>query len=92
MNAQPSLFEERPVPNVGTLNAIVLAIMADGKYRMPWEICEIIQLTHFVRISDSSCTARLRELRGVKCGGHTVEKRIREGSRAYEYRIATGLF
>ena len=36
MSSQPTLFDERAAPTVGTLNAIVLEIMADGKYRMPW--------------------------------------------------------
>jgi hypothetical protein len=84
---QPTLFDERAAPTVGTLNAIVLEIMADGKWRMPFEICDIILRTHKLRISDSSCTARLRDARKAKFGNHTVEKRIREGSRAYEYRI-----
>ena len=87
MSTQQSLFEERAAPTVGTLNAFVLDIMADGKYRMPWEICDIILLAYQIKISDSSLTARLRDLRAVKYGNHTVEKRIREGSRAYEYRI-----
>jgi hypothetical protein len=87
MNTQPSLFDERAAPTVGTLNAIVLEIMADGKYRMPWEICDIILLAYQIKISDSSATARLRDCRKSKYGNHAVEKRIREGSRAYEYRI-----
>lgn len=86
-NSQPSLFDERAAPTLGTLNATVLEIMADGKWRMPWEICDIILRDHKVRISDSSCTARIRELRSAKYGGYLVEKRIREGSRAYEYRL-----
>ena len=87
MSSQPSLFDERAAPTVGTLNAIVLEIMADGRWRTPWEICDIILLAYQIKISDSSLTARLRDLRAVKYGNHTVEKRIREGSRAYEYRI-----
>lgn len=85
MNAQPSLFDERPAPT--TLNAIVLGIMADGKWRMPFEICDIILREYKVRISDSSLTARLRDGRKAKYGSHNIEKRIREGSRAYEYRL-----
>jgi hypothetical protein len=90
MNGQPSLFDERKSPSVGTLNAIVLAIMSDGKYRMPWEICGIILRDHKIQISDASLTARLRDCRKAQFGSHTVEKRIREGSRAYEYRLVTG--
>ena len=33
------------------------------------------------------CAARIRDLKKAKYGNHTVEKRIREGSRAYEYRL-----
>ena len=87
MNAQASLFEDRPAPTVGTLNAIVLDIMADGRWRMPFEICDLILRLHRVKISDSSCTARIRDLKKAKFGGHSVEKRIRDGSRAYEYRL-----
>jgi hypothetical protein len=85
MIAQPSLFEERPAPTVGTLNAIVLKIMSDGRWRMPHEIRDIILRTHRVMIADA--TPRLRDLRKSKYGSHTVEKRIRAGSRAYEYRL-----
>ena len=87
MNAQASLFEDRPAPTVGTLNAIVLDIMADGRWRMPFEICDLILRLHRVKISDSSATARLRDCRKTKFGSHTVEKRMRSGSRAYEYRV-----
>lgn len=96
MNAQASLFEDRPAPSVGTLNSTVLGILSRssmrGEWLMPWEICDIILKYNKVRISDSSCTARIRDLKKSKYGGHTITKRIREGSRAYEYRIGTGLF
>lgn len=91
MSEQPSLFDERKEPTVGSLNSLVLKIMSDGKWRMPHELCTIILHDHSIMISDSSVSARLRDLRKVKFGGHAVEKRLREGSRAYEYRIATGL-
>ena len=87
MNTQQSLFEKRATPTAGTLNAFVLEIMSDGHWYMPWEICNIILREHKVRISDSSATARLRDCRKSKFGSHSVDKRIREGSRAYEYRI-----
>jgi hypothetical protein len=90
MNTQPSLFDERAAPTVGTLNAIVLEIMADGRWRTPWEICDIILLAYQIKISDSSLTARLRDLRKGKYGNYDVEKQPRAGSRAYEYRIAKG--
>ena len=87
MSEQESLFVEQKAPTVGTLNAIVMDIMKDEKWRMPYEICDIILSTKGIRISDSSCTARLRDARKHKFGRKFVEKRIREGSKAYEYRI-----
>ena len=84
---EPTLFDGTE-PNVGTLNAIVQEILADGNWYMPWEICDIVLRKHHMRISDSSATARLRDARKAKFGCHVIEKRIRVGSRAYEYRLA----
>lgn len=93
MSVQPTLFEDRPAPSVGTLNAIVLGMMLrNGGWVMPHEVCDYILRNNKLRISDASASARMRDLRKVKFGGYTVEKRIRAGSRAYEYRIVTGLF
>jgi hypothetical protein len=71
----------------GTLNAIVYGILTDGRWWMPWEISEIILRAHRTRVSDSSITARLRDLRKDKFGKHTIELRKRPGSCAYEYRL-----
>ena len=84
---QPTLFDERPAPTVGTLNSIVLEIIKDGRWRTPYELCSIILRDHKVMISDSSLTARLRDLRKGKYGNYDVEKQPRIGSRAYEYRL-----
>jgi hypothetical protein len=83
--------EKRPAannaPTSGTLNALMLEILADGQWIMPWEICEKLRYSWQLRASDSSVTARLRDLRKVEFGGHTIELRKRAGSRAYEYRL-----
>ena len=83
---QPSL-NFNAGPTIGTLNATVLAILSDGNWYMPYEICERILRQEHTRISDSSSSARLRDLRKAKYGSHVIEKRIRQGSRAYEYRL-----
>lgn len=80
--------QESGSPTIGTLNAMVLAIVSDGEWLMPWEICERILAAHHLRISDSTVTARLRDLRKTRFGNHTIELRRRVGSRAYEYRLA----
>lgn len=82
--AEPMVGAE---PAAGTLNALVLSIISDGKWVMPWEICERLRHEHQLRVSDSSVTARLRDLRKDKFGRHSIELRKRDGSRAYEYRL-----
>lgn len=79
----------KPTPSASTLTGMVLQILTDdpNRYWTPWEICDRILFIHKVKVSDSSLTARIRELRRVEYGAHIIEKRPREGSRAYEYRI-----
>ena len=75
-------------PTTGTLNAWVLLLLrCGGRWWMPQELCRAILRTHKVMVSDSSITARLRDLRKPRYGSHVIEKRIRAGSRAYEYRL-----
>lgn len=87
MTQQLSLLEKVDETTPKSLDAIVLKIMSDEKWRLPWELCGIILRDYKVRVSDSSCTARLRELRSTKYGSHVVEKRKVDGSNAYEYRV-----
>lgn len=84
---QAVLEFEVKAPSINSLNAMVLGILSNEVWWMPWEICAAILRDKKMRISDSSCTARLRDLRKKQFGSHTIEKRIREGSRAYEYRL-----
>lgn len=79
-------------PSAGTLNAWGLEALqhyrpSDQAWWVPAELIKFIRVGHSVLISDSSCTARLRDLRKPRYGAHVIEKRKREGSRAYEYRL-----
>jgi hypothetical protein len=74
-------------PPIGTLNALVLAILSEGNWIMPWEICERLRRNRKLQVSDSSITARLRDLRKDQFGKHVIELRKRAGSRAFEYRL-----
>ena len=75
-------------PSIRTLNGIVLDIMSRARvWYTPFEIIRAIKADHDVLISDSSCTARLRDLRKEKYGSHVIDKRKREGSNAYEYSL-----
>ena len=84
---QTELPFDKQGPTTGTLNAWVLELLGNYGWWTPWELWPEIQRLHGVLISDSSCTARLRDLRKPRYGSHVIEKRIREGSRAYEYRL-----
>jgi hypothetical protein len=79
---------EPPEPCVRTLVEIVRTILGRGRWYTPWELCDEIRILHGVRISDSSVTARIRDIRKPQYGGQQVELRKRENSRAYEYRLA----
>jgi hypothetical protein len=85
--ARPEKCPVANEPTSGTLNAFVLEILSDGQWIMPFEICEKLRYGWQLRASDSSVTARLRDLRKDQFGGHTIELRKRSGSRAYEYRL-----
>jgi hypothetical protein len=82
-------FEIAPPPSILTLNGMVYRILKEsGDWWAPWELCNAILNRHGVKISDSSVTARLRDLRKPRYGAHIIEKRRRENSTAYEYRLA----
>ena len=74
-------------PTTGTLNAWVLSQLKAGGWYAPWELCREIGSCHAIMVSDSSITARIRDLRKPRYGAHVIEKRRREGSNAYEYRL-----
>ena len=60
----------------------VKACLADGCW---WTLAELAQAIHG---SEAGASARLRDLRKLKFGGYTVERRrIHARSGAYEYRL-----
>lgn len=80
-------FEQREA-KPDTLNHRVHRILARGGWWMPHELRDAILHEDKIMASDSSITARLRDLRKTPYGRHNIEKRRREGSNAYEYRLA----
>ena len=81
-------FKQHATPSIDTLNGMIYMILSkSGDWWTPAELIRAILNRHNVLISDSSATARLRDLRKTRYGAHIVEKRHREGSRAYEYRL-----
>lgn len=64
----------------------VYELMRDARWRTLTEIREV------AGGSEAACSARLRDLRKARFGGHTVERRRRGDGRAglFEYRLASG--
>jgi Lon protease-like protein len=87
MNGQESLNFELAEPDVKTLVDVVRTLLSQGKWLTPWEICDEIQRSRGVKISDSGCCARIRDCRKQQYGSHRVLIRKRIGSKAFEYRI-----
>ena len=87
MNAQATLNFDLAEPDVTSLVDMVRVLLSSGQWMAPWEICDEIWRTRQVRVSDSSITARLRDLRKPEYGGHSIGIRKRHGTKYYEYRI-----
>lgn len=69
----------------GQLGA-VFGIMKDGEWRTLSRIAELIWSKTGALASEASISARLRDLRKVKFGGHKVERRRRSAG-LWEYRV-----
>lgn len=87
MNAQAELNFDIAEPDVKTLNDIVRVLMRDGKWWAPFELVDEIWRTRSVRISDSTLSARLRDLRKAQYGSHVIAIRKRKGTRYFEYKM-----
>lgn len=77
---------ENDAEHLGKQLIRVKTLMSDGQWRTVPEI--VLQLGQPL-ISETGASARLRDLRKPRFGGHTVERRRRGGpdSRLYEYRL-----
>ena len=84
---QLSLPMPRPPFPVLNLTGMVLRLMEDGAWWAPYQLQHAIEVKTGEWHSDASITARIRDGRKAPYGGHSIEKRIKEGSRAYEYRL-----
>ena len=71
------------------MNTRLMVRMAfrEGEWLTPYELQRSILDRYGHRMSDASVTARMRDLRKTKFGGYTVDRRPREGTRSFEYRL-----
>ena len=78
---------ELPIaPETQTLVALTMHVLMEREWVTPAEIQKAIYAKTSEWHSDSSITARIRDQRKEEYGAHIIEKRLREGSRAWEYR------
>jgi hypothetical protein len=87
MNQQSSLTFEIAEPEIKSLVDMVKVLMSGHDWICPYELCEEIWRTRGIRVSDSTITARIRDLRKCEYGSHTISIRRRSGTRAYEYKL-----
>lgn len=66
---------------------VVRMAMKGGHWVTPYELQRTIQDKFGHRMSDASVTARLRDLRKTRYGGYQIDRRPREGTRSFEYRL-----
>lgn len=74
-------------PSIKSLNGMVLRLLRDHQWWTPYDLCDQILAKYAILVSDSSITARLRDLRHPEYGFHLIEKRRIVNSNAYEYRL-----
>jgi hypothetical protein len=68
----------------------VLYLLGDGRW---WSVPELTKSVARIvgkSVSDSSTTARLRDLRKPKFGAHQIQSRRRAGGGSFEYRLSGG--
>jgi len=80
MNVQTELRFEIADSTVTNQVEMVLALLSDGNWWSPYEMCEAIWRTRGIRVSDAGITARTRDARKQQYGGHTISIRKRSGS------------
>lgn len=65
---------------LGSGRDMVELVMSDGRARTLWEIQQAVEaLPHGAHFSESTISARIRDLRKPHYGGHTIKRRTRHG-------------
>jgi hypothetical protein len=87
MDAQPGLFDGKTVTkkDEGRLN-VQLDKVRRAMFSGAWKTLE--ELEREVEAPQASISARMRDLRKVKFGAYTIDRRKKAGCKAtYEYRL-----
>jgi hypothetical protein len=70
-----------------TTTAAVRSLLLSGLALTPYEMQKETFAMTGIWSSDSTITARIRDMSKPQFGGHTVVKHARPGSKAYEYSL-----
>ena len=87
MSIQLELPITQPPEQGLNLVGLVMRCLYEREWLTPSEIQRAIYNKTNEWHSDSSVTARIRDARKAFYGGHIIQKRKRENSRAWEYRL-----
>lgn len=66
---------------------LVIDCLSRGHWYATYEIQGYLQIAGHRLISESACSARIRDLRKPQFGGFIVNSRPRAGCTAWEYRV-----
>ena len=69
------------------IREVIRDLLSRGHAYSTYEVAGYLEITIGRRISESACSARIRDLRKPQYGSLTVKSRIRHGSKAGEYWI-----
>lgn len=77
------------MPNDLDVRGAIKDFLSRGRFYSSYEIQGYLHTTHKRLVSESACTARIRDLRKPEFGGHRVICRHRADRSSYEYSIPT---
>ena len=82
-------FEAAPPPEAHTMVNMVRNLLSNEAWWTSWELCNAIMVVKGIMVSDAGISARIRDLRKDKFGGHIIGSRKRAGKniRSFEYRM-----
>lgn len=69
------------------IREVIRELLSRGHAYTTYEVVGYLQITTGKLISESACSARIRELRNKRYGGHIVRSKPRKGCTAWEYWI-----
>jgi CYTH domain-containing protein len=75
------------MPKGRSILGAVYALMADEGWRTLLQIRDGLSMYGVKYVSETTVSARIRDLRKLQYGAFTVERRKRHESRQYEYRL-----